>query len=191
MRWAPATVGHRRPLAALGLAQHRRRSSRGHRAWSLTGRCACGMRMGGRACLCWRVTSHGRMYCRPVNTQASNVRMPRVSWEPVCLHMLPCASFLPQAPSPSSPASPADILPAAGFLQQYACSTGHRDSQQQQHEGSAGVGGSTLLTPATQQTIRRVVALGGTAARPQSSIRRLQPTTDVHRLEVSCAGCPT
>jgi hypothetical protein len=32
-----------------------------------------------------------------------------------------------------------------------------------------------------------VVALGGTAVRPQSSIRRVQPTTDVHRLEVRSA----
>jgi hypothetical protein len=95
-----------------------------------------------------------------------------------------------QSPSPSSPAP--DSMPAASFAKQYADSTDdhqHQEQQQQQQQQQQcpGVGGSTLLTPATQQTIRRVVALGNTAVRPQSSIRRVQPTTDVHRLEVGAA----
>lgn len=105
--------------------------------------------------------------------------------------MLRCFLFK-QPLSPSS--SPAVAAPHGNIAAASAAATTH--AQQQQHEASSGggVGGSSLLTPATQQTIRRVVAAGlavgagvGTAARPQSSIRRMQPTTDVHRLEVGVA----
>jgi hypothetical protein len=90
---------------------------------------------------------------------------------------------------PLSPISPVAITPPAPAAASAAAAgeAGGWDGLQAGSDSDrqpAGVGGSTLLTPATQQTIRRVVALGGTAARPQSSIRRMQPTTDVHRLEV-------
>lgn len=108
-------------------------------------------------------------------------------------------------PSPLSPASPAGDTPAeqaaaatAAAAAEYSAGHGTGDHTcspvvavtpevAAHHSPGADVGGSSLLTPATQLAIKYAVEAAGlnTAAnRPKSSIRRMQPTTDLSRLEV-------
>lgn len=101
-------------------------------------------------------------------------------------------------PSPLSPASAVseDLAAGAAVSHVPACINADDSScsadvsstpeQASQDPSSTGVGGSSLLTPTTQVAIKHAVQAAGlsTAAdRPKSSIRRMQPTTDMSRLE--------
>lgn len=113
---------------------------------------------------------------------------------------VPCLLFCdmqPTSPSCSDLNAGGSPVPAAGAADDSFCSgraalpvhhSSQQTQQQQEEEECAGAGGCSSLTPTTvQQAVSRVAALGGTAVRPQSVSRRMQPAAGVHRLEVGTA----
>jgi hypothetical protein len=106
---------------------------------------------------------------------------------------LPFCNVQPDSPSCSTLNAGSTPLPAGGAgdvstHRGHAASPVHHSTQQQEAEGQfAGAGACSSLSPTTVQAMSRVAALGGTAVRPQSVSRRMQPAAYVHRLEVGTA----